>query len=102
MPSLKLYSIVSQSSNSNSGSDGDSSDKEQSRKRKLSSHSSIANETAIRQHPKRPKESDVPEREEDAEDAAPSTPAETSTRKPVQVVGNRSSFAYVTQFDPPG
>ncbi|CCO30453.1 Diacylglycerol O-acyltransferase 2B [Rhizoctonia solani AG-1 IB] len=55
---------------SHSGSEGESSDKETSRKRKLSSQSSVATETAVRQHLKRPKESDVPEREEDSEDVA--------------------------------
>lgn len=73
---------------SHSGSDGDSSDKENSRKRKLSSRSSVATETAARQHMKRPKESDVPEREEDTEDdAAAVAPIPRSPSKPTQVFG---------------
>lgn len=73
---------------SHSGSDGDSSDKEHSRKRKLSSRSSIANEVAVRQHPKRPKESDVPEREEDAEESsAPPSSSAAAISKPGQVFG---------------
>jgi len=73
---------------SHSGSDGDSSDKEHSRKRKLSSRSSVANEVAVRQHPKRPKESDVLEREEDPEEpSATSSTVAASTSKPGQVFG---------------
>ncbi|KAJ1306590.1 hypothetical protein OPQ81_007590 [Rhizoctonia solani] len=71
---------------SHSGSEGDSSDKETSRKRKLSSRSSVATETAARQHLKRPKESDVPEKEEDSEDAATVSPA-TKSPKTGQVFG---------------
>ncbi|KAF8705208.1 Ran-binding domain, partial [Rhizoctonia solani] len=65
---------------SHSGSEGDSSDKETSRKRKLSSQSSVATETAVRQHLKRPKESDVPEREEDPEDVVANTSAQKSSK----------------------
>ncbi|KAG8732442.1 hypothetical protein FRC10_000918 [Ceratobasidium sp. 414] len=91
-PAKNLESTVPESSNYHSGSDGDSSDKERSRKRKLSSRSSVANEVAVRLHPKRPKESDVPEREEDPEETTPS--AETGTHKPTQVFGF-GSFASV-------
>ncbi|KAG9094394.1 hypothetical protein FRC06_010854 [Ceratobasidium sp. 370] len=91
-PTKNPESTVPGSSNYHSGSDGDSSDKEHSRKRKLSSRSSAANEVAVRLHPKRPKESDVPEREEDAEEAFPS--AKTDTHKPTQVFGF-GSFASV-------
>ncbi|ELU36471.1 ranBP1 domain-containing protein [Rhizoctonia solani AG-1 IA] len=74
---------------SHSGSEGDSSDKETSRKRKLSSQSSVATETAVRQHLKRPKESDVPEREEDPEDVVANTSAQKSskTRQTVSMLG---------------
>ncbi|QRW02852.1 Ran-specific GTPase-activating protein 1 [Ceratobasidium sp. AG-Ba] len=73
---------LSHRSDSHSGSDGDASDKEHSRKRKLSSRSSTANEAAVRLHSKRPKESDVPEREEDFEELA-----DTTISKPTQVFG---------------
>ncbi|CAE6468443.1 unnamed protein product [Rhizoctonia solani] len=82
---------------SHSGSEGDSSDKETSRKRKLSSRSSVATETAARQHLKRPKESDVPEKEEDTEELATAVPAPKSP-KTGQVFGfgafasNKSPF----------
>ncbi|CAE6482765.1 unnamed protein product [Rhizoctonia solani] len=82
---------------SHSGSEGESSDKETSRKRKLSSRSSVATEAAARQHLKRPKESDVPEKEEDSEDMATVAPAPKSP-KVGQVFGfgafasNRSPF----------
>ncbi|KAH7335505.1 hypothetical protein B0J17DRAFT_78589 [Rhizoctonia solani] len=82
---------------SHSGSEGEASDKETSRKRKLSSRSSVATETAARQHLKRPKESDVPEKEEGSEDMAAVTPAPKSP-KVGQVFGfgafasNRSPF----------
>ncbi|CAE6418493.1 unnamed protein product [Rhizoctonia solani] len=68
---------------SHSSSEGESSDKETSRKRKLSSQSSVATETAVRQHLKRPKESDVPEREEDSEDLVlgTSVPKSPKTRQ---------------------
>ncbi|KAB5590837.1 Diacylglycerol O-acyltransferase 2B [Ceratobasidium theobromae] len=72
---------------SHSGSDGDSSDKENSRKRKLSSRSSVATETAARQHLKRPKESDVPEREEDTEEVAQVASTPMSLPKATQVFG---------------
>ncbi|KAG9099871.1 hypothetical protein FS749_000129 [Ceratobasidium sp. UAMH 11750] len=91
-PTKNPESIVPGSSNDQSGSDGDSSDKERSRKRKLSSRSSAANEVAVRLHPKRPKESDVPEREEDPEETTPS--AKDDTHKPTQVFGF-GSFASV-------
>lgn len=71
---------------SHSGSDGDSSDKENSRKRKLSSRSSVATETAARQHLKRPKESDVIEKEEDNEEVEATVPIPQSPSKPTQVV----------------
>lgn len=90
----KMYLINNQSSanNSHSGSDGDS-DKEHSRKRKLSSRSSVANEVAVRQHPKRPKESDVPEREEDLEESPPTTSASAAAAmsKSGQVVSYRNA-----------
>ncbi|KEP51410.1 diacylglycerol O-acyltransferase 2B [Rhizoctonia solani 123E] len=82
---------------SHSGSEGDSSDKETSRKRKLSSRSSVATETAARQHLKRPKESDVPEKEEDTEEMATVAPVPKSP-KAGQVFGfgafasNKSPF----------
>lgn len=85
-PNKNPQSSGLKSSNSHSGSDGDSSDKEHSRKRKLSSRSSTANEAAVRLHSKRPKESDVPEREEDFEES-PIIVTQTSVNKPTQVFG---------------
>jgi len=95
-PAKNPESTAPESSNYHSGSDGDSSDKERSRKRKLSSRSSAANEVAVRLHPKRPKESDVPEREEDPEETTPS--AETGTHKPTQVFGFRSFASVKSPF----
>ncbi|CAE6455938.1 unnamed protein product [Rhizoctonia solani] len=96
-PATEIHQPHSSGHPSHSGSEGDSSDKETSRKRKLSSRSSVATETAARQHLKRPKESDVPEKEEDSEDIATVAPAPTSP-KAGQVFGfgafasNRSPF----------
>ncbi|KAG9126140.1 hypothetical protein FRC07_004747 [Ceratobasidium sp. 392] len=93
-PTKDPKSTIPEFSNDHSGSDGDSSDKERSRKRKLSSRSSAATEVAVRLHPKRPKESDVPEREEDHEEAASNVPPEANSQKPSQVFGF-GSFASV-------
>ncbi|KAG8689821.1 hypothetical protein FRC11_000372 [Ceratobasidium sp. 423] len=96
-PTTEIHQPQSSGHPSHSGSEGDSSDKETSRKRKLSSRSSVATETAARQHLKRPKESDVPEKEEDSEDIATVAPAPKSP-KTGQVFGfgafasNRSPF----------